>query len=808
MDRIAPQNSSDTRGQPTTGWLSKGGVSMHGVSYGPPGQATEWGIRGCPVLPRIARERLPELELPSEFNSTFSETLTPSGLDRDVLARYGITELPESARKGLRDFLYGLDLRDEWVAIPAGVPLPWLERLPLSGRTRNALIRAFHNHGVSTYFDNPVTAREFLAQRSVGKMALNELMCVIESAELHPDADAPSSETVSEPGQNTGDEAVPENVTPFAMATDPPMVPPETSLEHGAKVLTGEEQTTISFLINFAKWAMAETDAANLGEAIVKALSGYSESSEWNELSAVWLAKLASPSPHPYEILRSWAEQLPPRQKIVFAARIAPSHPSQTLEALAHEFGVTRERVRQIEVRTRKQFESFANSSEAKPVIWKANSVRARLGIAAPETVVDQLLKPPDITYDYRAVVLNLAGPYRREEDGWLVRNDAQAADPTPMILEETDEFGGIDEHFANSALTEWGLGSSLHNAWLLRHDEVRQFNGKLVKWGRSIPDRMAFALADLGRPATIETLMAHVAEETSRNSAINSLREDPRVIRTSATEWALASWGLPAYTSTAQSIRHLLEEAGGSCTIDQMVRGMDETFGVSESTTRAYCYAPMFVRDGEWLRLRTDADETYRCDADAIQRTPRVFDLRHGHLGLMIEVDENTLRGSGMMLSEAAGAILKIQVNESVTFSDDHGTTVSVTFPETSIVGPSLGSVRNVAMRLGTKAGDYLTLVLDRSDMSVKAEATERASCEQSWETIGRLTGIGPTADLDKLAAALHCADASEVRGRLRQRGDSQILQYLPRSLPSSSLDQALTDLEDQVQRTRRGQK
>ena len=86
---------------------------------------------------------------------------------------------------------------------------------------------------------------------------------------------------------------------------------------------------------------------------------------------------------------------------------------------------------------------------------------------------------------------------------------------------------------------------------------------------------------------------MDYVAEETTRNSAINSLRDDPRLIRTSPTEWGLASWGLPEYTGTAHSIRFLLEEQGGPCTIDHIILRMGQFFGVSESTTRAYCYAP-----------------------------------------------------------------------------------------------------------------------------------------------------------------------------------------------------------------------
>ena len=97
-----------------------------------------WGTQGCPLVPRVARELLNEHKLPNEFNLVFGETLTVGRLDQDVLARHNIPELPDQARRSLRDFLYDLESHQEWVAVPAGVPLLWIESLPLSGRPRNA----------------------------------------------------------------------------------------------------------------------------------------------------------------------------------------------------------------------------------------------------------------------------------------------------------------------------------------------------------------------------------------------------------------------------------------------------------------------------------------------------------------------------------------------------------------------------------------------------------------------------------------------------------------------------------------------
>ena len=422
--------------------------------------------------------------------------------------------------------------------------------------------------------------------------------------------------------------------------------------------------------------------------------------------------------------------------------------------------------------------------------------------MAAPEAMVEELLAGPEGTGDYRAIILELAGPYRREDDGWLIDRSAEETDPTPAILAKLDEVGRVDETLAGQELLKWGLEESLHKAWLLRFPQIREFNGQIVKWGVAIPDRLAFALADLGRTATLDELMEHVGEKTTRNSAINALGSDPRVIRSSPNEWALASWGVPEYTGSAHSILLLLEEEGGSCEMERLVLRMYSAFGVSENTTRTYFNAPMFVAEGERLRLRDRAQEPYQCDPGSIRRTPGVFDLGHGRLGRMIEVDENTLRGSGMMLTEAAGAILDVHVNDNLAFLDEHGSRIGVTFPETSIIGPSLGSIRGIATRLEAKTGDYITLVLDPSDMSVKAELSRPTDCSRSWEKVAKLTGAGMPMDLSRLAKTLHCTEP-EVRSSLRQRGDNQILECLPRQLPSSDLDQALAELEALVDRS-----
>ena len=328
---------------------------------------------------------MPELKLPSEFNQTFGETLTASQLGGNVLTRYGIPELPDQARSSLRDFLYDLNSYDDWIAVPAGIPLVWLEKLPLTGRTRNALRRTFRDHKTATYFSEPLMATEFLRQRQVGVTLLNELMCVIESAEIedthggtigdYPPSTDTEIEAVADrifsPFTYDEAEAVGDRILSLFDEDIPPdldFLPPlqsadDGTLEHGAKILTGTDRDTIRPFIDFAKWAMAETGTTNLGEAVVNAINQSHAPEVWSQLAAVPLIDIASPFPHPYQVITSWADELEPRDKAILATRIASLHRTQTLEELANDFGVTRERIRQVEARVRRKLQGFCKAS-------------------------------------------------------------------------------------------------------------------------------------------------------------------------------------------------------------------------------------------------------------------------------------------------------------------------------------------------------------------------------------------------------------------------------------------------------------
>ena len=760
-------------------WTANGGVAANGVKYGQPGDAIAWGRKGCPLLPRAVRESHKGLKLPRELQCTLGASLSVDQLDADVFELFEGDTVWQTPPREFRDFLYILPILPSLVVVPAGIPLIWFQELPLSGCTGAAVQKAFSESGGDEvgFLRVPMRAQQFLEIRSVGITAMNEILCVMESIELgsadqEPTIDVDDTEFYWEL-------AIHEHLTA------------------APSLLSGKSISTfIRNFREFVSWAIAETDAQFLGEAISELMEDERKSDAWEPVSSTRLTDLAVSPPHPYEVIDRWIDQMDPRWTAIFTGRVSHyPHRNVTLEELGARFGVTRQRILQVEAKVRHALKEFLKTDKALPIRWRALTLRRKLSVAAPSLSVEHLLAPPPGCNDHRCVMLDLAGPYDHERD-WLILRSAQSNDPTSSIVTQTDEVGRINKGSATSQLTEWGLDVSFHEDWLMRDDSVRLFNGQLIRWGTSISDRLAFALSDLARPATIDEMIAHVRENRARNSIVNALGSDTRLVRVGRRHWALSSWNLPTYAGIAESMRKLVEEFGGSVPLNSMVHRMRQLFDVEEGSTLAYSSAPMFAIEGKSLRLRTKEDDPYRYDSDLMKRTPGVFKLGPMRLGRLLRVDNNMLRGSGMSLSHAGGSILEVEVNAQLSFRNQNGYKVDLTFPETSIAGPSIGSVRRIAEGLSAKEGNYLTLLLDRNNMSFSVELTDLNAQTPGWNVIGRLTGIGTATNLGSLAKSMDCG-VGEVRTTLQARGDDEILKFLPTSGASIGLDDALSELE-----------
>ena len=226
----------------------------------------------------------------------------------------------------------------------------------------------------------------------------------------------------------------------------------------------------------------------------------------------------------------------------------------------------------------------------------------------------------------------------------------------------------------------------------------------------------------------------------------------------------------------------------------------MSQNFGSREASVRLYCTVPAFVAERGSVRLR-GSDEPYIYPSTPVRDAKGVFALAAGRVGILLRIDRDILRGSGRPLGPVVGKLVGIAPDDQLKFQSVQGHPVRITFPSTSNAGPTLGSIRSVAMAADGQLGDFITLVLDLSTRMMVTTVTDPAEHEPGWPLVARLTGIDQESGLDGLASALECLPA-EAGSVLIRRGDQVVADAIPPRPSSESSHPLSVDRDGGVRR------
>lgn len=480
---------------------------------------------------------------------------------------------------------------------------------------------------------------------------------------------------------------------------------------------------------------------------------------------------------HPYEVIDRYAGSLSERDRHIFQHRVAPMKQNVTLRALGDRYGITRERVRQIENALRGKIARFMASDEASTVGQFCTSARMVLGVAAPKAFVKQVMEGPGGIPNYSDLVLRAAGPYV-EDKGWLVIKSALENDPTEGIKGDAGEYGLLDESKVREKLLSWGLRPHLHRQWLSRDEHLVWIEGQLVVKPRRNSSRMATALAILGSPAEIWKLMNMMDATGSVHTITTDMARDDNLVRVGLNNWGLASWNMPVYKNVPTCIENVIQRMGGRARHQDVIK---ETmaFGVTEQTVRAYLYVPKFIIDGEFVRLRTPQDPEWSISPDCMYRNRGVYRLGPEQCSKVVEINRDVLRGSGTMASVAVAYLLGLKPNDELVFTSAEGDSLLLAYSDTAVTGPNFGSMRKIASRMGLKLGDRVSVVLDRSDMTFSMN--KLAETDRSWNAVSHLMGTDGRVNRERLAYSL-CCKPEEVDTMLWLRKDP-LIDVLPQA-------------------------
>ncbi len=413
--------------------------------------------------------------------------------------------------------------------------------------------------------------------------------------------------------------------------------------------------------------------------------------------------------------------ELDARRRLIARERTYARTPAR-LAALGDEFGVSRERARQLEVRLRWAVDRQIGEVVRRAAQWLTRAV----GLAAPPWKFQKVLSlfVGDATPEWREaaeVAVMAAGGYEyldgvvgnaafREFIVKARQHGPDLANPAGVIDEEL-----LCEKIGAEAAPEWE--SLVRNAGLVR------LQGHLVLRDTRRA-RVFLALERAADPCDRQT----IARESGLrdNSSLSSLlSSDPLFVRFTKDKWGLQDWTDEPYGGVVDALVKRIEEGGGKARIDELVRQIPKQFDVLPATVRNYLGTRKFETDGDYVRVAEAPSAPRQKLADARD----VAWTRDGTPALRFTVGEHHLKGNSQKISPAIAQHLGVGLDGSVKIPFEHPEGVhdaSVIWRSYDPNGPEIGRLREALSVCDADPGSEVFLLLRREGFRMITDGSE----------------------------------------------------------------------------------
>jgi hypothetical protein len=407
----------------------------------------------------------------------------------------------------------------------------------------------------------------------------------------------------------------------------------------------------------------------------------------------------------------TWVAQADPRTRDLLVERVFTFDEAPTLNEIGERWGLSRERVRQLEVRARDEIESSFRSmwTEAARALQSLTSVvlpTHRFLLACRSLGVG--LAYPDVA---AASVVVAAGPWVHQ-DGWTHHSSVTSLlDAAHEAIRATcDEYGLLPA----DAL------SHLDGFFTSQGDQGEYFRGALgaveLSGYWSLRDsqrtRVAAALRRIGRPATkVEiALEARVDDFDRVGSTLSAL---PGIVRADKGRWAFDAWVDDPYDGIVGEIYQRISANHGSVAVVSLLEELPRRYGVSEASVHAYLQTPAFILEDGFVR-RADAGAF---EAAPPSKWPDAFEV--GELwGQLVRIEDRHFGGYSFKVR------FDIAYANGVRPDDDlrvpvHGSSTEASViwrPHDATKAVDVGRVTEVLIERGLSPGDRVVVCPSRS--------------------------------------------------------------------------------------------
>lgn len=389
------------------------------------------------------------------------------------------------------------------------------------------------------------------------------------------------------------------------------------------------------------------------------------------------------------------------REMAVLRDRFLAVQP-KALQELGDEFGVTRERARQIELKVKRRLDGQFGFGTAVGNLLASMRIEIQ-----PVASLERLVQlSPEIASIVPSVgvplwlVLDRLDDYFEVTDGWAAAPGVpEAREQTRSLLEEFASSHGVVEL---AVLAESSTQPYDELLLWLGWCGYQILNSRVITRLRNSGDHAASILEVVGEPMNVDDIVSKMQIDRNPRSVANVLGSDDRFVRTDRSMWALAEWGVEEYTTIRNMVARAIDSHGGEIRLDALVDEVAGRYDVSRSSVQTYAASGEFeVRQGV-VRRRSGRGTTRKTAA----QTRRLY--RHGDVWrLAVKVTHDHMRGSGFPVPAGLAALVGCGYGETVEHTSRLGDHV-IRWKGNQ---PSSGTIRRFLEDLAVAEGDWVFL-------------------------------------------------------------------------------------------------
>ncbi len=599
----------------------------------------------------------------------------------------------DQVKNAIQDARQGKQVSANAIVWPPGLDRTILHRLPISTRTRDCLNAAKLIHGSA-----PLRAMDLLQLEDFERTALADFLvnlerflvdCVQEKESLSIDRPYPTERYLEAGISCIGAE---------------PHVESEPSTWLYVGTLLGP------LLATSAQLRGTQSVAEVLHPDILRLATHMNQS---NELHALGIYDIVDPEQSLPMVVSSRISNIinggSDREQLIVRLRLARS-PPETLDAVGVQLGVTRERVRQIQLRIEKKINTAVN----KDISIIAGMLEEILDPIVPDTTMTQVLRRVlpghSVLADmlFRKKLIELM-QYSRQGKTYF---DRKAVELLGRLRKRAQDFADDVGLLNTQQLIDQLPSDEWRQYWpIIRTQlELHEIQGMLAIRD-STKARVKAALLSIGRPATRKEI-AFAGDLPDDGVVGPTLSNVPSVVRATKERWGLREWVDDEYEGIVGEIIQRIEEDGGSTTVERILKELPKKFNVSAASVRSYMHTSRFAIQDGWIsvanastvRLRNLDDVIHGRDSDGAPYWTFIVNGRY--------LEGFSVTGVPPEIAREAGCEPDSKTEVRIT-NLEHCRNLSLHWRLASPNGASLGYIADPLRKIGLGPGDRARITI-----------------------------------------------------------------------------------------------